>query len=135
MAGYWGKADMKKRVLLKVGLVFVLGLGGCVSYQWWAWWTGPRNKINQETVAQIRIGMKLEDVERIIDGPPGYYTRPAIIETAYPFSFGNAEYLWWVTDNGRIEVRFNDGVVTEAAYASLPYPKRKHIVGHAAPSR
>ena len=117
---------MKKRVLLKVSLVIVLGLTGLVSYRWRAWWTGPRNGINQEAVEQIGAGMKLEDVEAIIGGRPGYYKRPTFMPTIqHHFRFrdppNNVEHPWWVSDNGRISVSFKDGVVTEAQYTSSPW--------------
>jgi hypothetical protein len=57
---------MKKRWLLQVSVIIVLGLTGVVSYQWWIWWTGPRNKINQETVEQIRTGMTLAVSKRLL---------------------------------------------------------------------
>jgi hypothetical protein len=63
---------MRKRpLLLCLALLALVGLSGGLLVLL----THPRHRINQESYERIKEGMTLEEVEAILGGPPGNYTR------------------------------------------------------------
>ena len=101
---------MKKRLLLKLGLVALLGAGLFVA---WLWWTVPRTGICRYTANQVKEGMTLNDVEAIIGLPPGdYCTKPWRLMNYYARKF-------WCSDDGLILVTLDeDGLVTSTEFIS-----------------
>src|SRR5437763_1429368 len=58
---------MKKRLLLKLGLVALLGAGLFVA---WSWWTEPRTGICEYTAKRIKFGMAQAEITELIGLPP-----------------------------------------------------------------
>jgi len=61
---------MKRRLLLKLGLVALLGAALFVV---WLWWTEPRTGICRYTASRIEVGMTEEEVVELIGVPPKDY--------------------------------------------------------------
>jgi hypothetical protein len=105
---------MKKRLLLKLGLVGLLGAGLFVA---WLWWTEPRTGICRYTANRIKVGMREEEVNEIVGlGPPNSWVK----HLGLP-----GEVTWkstWINESGEIVVRWDDNYpaeVIEAEYRSL----------------
>lgn len=64
------EAGMRRRLLLKTGLVALLGVAAFVGY---LWWTIPSSGINRTSANRIREGKSLHEVEAIIGLPAGDY--------------------------------------------------------------
>lgn len=96
---------MKRQLLLKLGLVAVLGAGVFVAY---LWWKAPKFRIDEEGYRAIRIGMRFDDVVVLL-GPPRYL--PGQVEELPCGSLRSMaierEGYVWQSDKMRILVRFD----------------------------
>src|SRR5262245_47032505 len=66
---------MKKRWLLRLGL-----LAGLALFGFWLvlWWTAPAYRINEETFSLLQPSMTDKEIVRLIGVPPGdYRSRPS----------------------------------------------------------
>jgi hypothetical protein len=61
---------VKKRLLVKIGLLAALALLGFVAY---LWWTTPTSGINWATANRMQIGMTQDEVIGIIGEYPTVY--------------------------------------------------------------
>src|SRR5262245_58672304 len=101
---------MKKRLLLKLGLVALLGAGLFVA---WLWWTVPTTGVCRWTANRIRPGMTEEDVITTIGKLPSPFRMPPQLNS--PAARG----LVWMTDDNvtssaHIKVCFNqEGLVLD----------------------
>ena len=93
---------MKKRLLLKLGLVAILGTGLFVA--WW-YFIGPNHNITNEGVARLKEGMTRAEIETILRLPPGDYGPGKAIEG--PFHW-DANIKHWKAGSIAIRVRFNE---------------------------
>jgi hypothetical protein len=102
---------MKKRLLLKLGLVALLGAGLFVA---WLWWTEPTTGICRVSANRIKIGMTEEEVAALVGLPAGIYvTEPSFMSPSSeaalerlqisPHSFTRV----WSGDSGEIVVEFD----------------------------
>jgi hypothetical protein len=71
-------------------------------------------RINRATYDQISEGMRLEEVEALTGGPPGYYARTSLGSFSIMVAFGSGNSMkpgtqqsWW-GDEGLILVGFDD---------------------------
>lgn len=93
---------MRKRLLLKLGLVAFLGAGLFVGY---LWWTVPTTGICRYTAEKLRLGMSKADVISVIGLPPGVHGVPNGTRR-FPWSMGFASEEWH-GPNGSIVVAFD----------------------------
>lgn len=120
---------MKKRLLLRLGL---LGLLAFVCLWLFLWWTAPNHRINQSYADQIRKGMTEDEVIQLLGLPPGDYTgarkmharklREAIvIELDQVARVRGCTYREWLTDEGALFVVFaKNGEVACSYYEKYP---------------
>ncbi len=113
---------MKRRLLLKLGPVALLGAGLFVA---WLWCTTPRHRITEPTYARIKDGMTTSEVCSVFGVGPGDYssdpTDPRHSPYMTEFVVGGikgvptgaiAPSKTWLSDNGAAIIHFNDeGVV------------------------
>jgi hypothetical protein len=105
---------MKKRLLVKLGLVALVGTALFVA---WLWWTIPTSGINRATANRIRVGMSEVEVERMIGVEAGTYaTKDAPFSSEWSKSDferfksitaaqpANTLSFSWEDDNGTIVV-------------------------------
>jgi hypothetical protein len=117
---------MKKRLLLKLGLVALLGTGLFVA---WLWWTTPTTGICRYTVSRIQVGMTEAEVVALIGLPSGLHGIDQKRYEEFEVSFeDNTAYLdiplrldvvekVWASPQGRIHVAFDrTGRVAYTAY-------------------
>lgn len=109
---------MKKRFLLKFGLIAVLGLAGFGLY---LWWTIPTNGINRASLWRIREGMSQEEVEAIIGMPPGDYRKASEqwargIGLTVQGGTGGSWTSYWHADEHTIIVEFVDDEVSRKRF-------------------
>jgi hypothetical protein len=60
----------RKRLLLWVALLVVLGSLGLVGG---LWWTAPNHRVGWRGYERIELGMTEQEVEEIVAKPPGWY--------------------------------------------------------------
>ena len=111
---------MTKRLLLKTGLVALLGVAAFVGY---LWWTIPSSGINRASANRIRMGMTLEQAEAVIQLSAGDHrtekfehsrTATARFTRAVEDIFGVTGPLRikeWVGDEGAIIVALDNDEV------------------------
>ena len=105
---------MKKRILIRLGLLACLGLAGFALYLWWCL-TGVSG-ISRASVWRIKAGMTYKEVDSIIGVPSGEY-RTGMARWADIRPDGIEHIRQWFGDTGRISVCFDaDGKVTERSY-------------------
>jgi hypothetical protein len=89
----------RRRLLLALGGVLVVLTAAGIS---------RRRRISLIRVGEIREGMRQEEVEAILGGPPGdYKTHDIVFTKGWPLR-GNAQTREWVTDDGLVLVVFKD---------------------------
>jgi hypothetical protein len=76
--------------------VALFGLGACLALPL----SRPRSGITQENFDRIQEGITEAEVEEILGGPSGYYTRRPIV---VPMS-GVMFRRWWIGDEGVITI-------------------------------
>jgi hypothetical protein len=106
---------MRKRLLLSVGLLAALLLGGYLLL----WLTAPRVVVTQETLAKMHVGMTEAEVEELLGGPPGDYTRdqPALEPPRVLNEEPRMTMARWAGWDGRIVVFFDHrGRVSEREF-------------------
>jgi len=109
---------MRKRLLLRLGLLACLGLAGFALYLWWCL-TGVSG-ITRASVWRIKVGMTTREVDSIIGVPCGDYRSNKQEVSIDGFLDGVAHIREWYADSGTIFVHFDaQGRVFERSY--LPY--------------
>lgn len=110
---------MKRRWLIRFGLVAVLGLAGSACY---LWLTCGNGGINRMTVLRIKPGMSHEDVDVVIGLPYGDHSSipPDVGGRINRVHYvGLSETCYWHGDTGKITVLFDaDGKVKERHFSS-----------------
>ena len=112
---------MKKRLLVKLALIALLG--ACVFVAW-LWWTKPVHSLPKSVVERIKKGMTEEEVLAVIGFSDGDYTTGPVrlwgegesktgkeIHDLFTLAAGKC----WVTDSGVVTVTFGNGSVITAA--------------------
>jgi hypothetical protein len=108
----------RRRLLLALGVGLAVLTAAGIS---------RRRRISLARVGEIREGMRQEEVEAILGGPPGdYKTHDIVFAKGWPLR-GNAQTREWVTDDGLVLVVFkDDGTVdwydTDRGLAAGPGP-------------
>lgn len=103
---------MTKRLLLKLGLVGLLGAGLFVA---WLWWTTPTSGINWASANRIQVGMTQDEVQAIIGQYPTVYK----ISCGPRGSQSSLEWRSAGNEAESISVRFDvNGQVTDKSYNS-----------------
>jgi hypothetical protein len=89
------------------------------------WSLSPHTSLSvtRHSFDQIREGMTVAEVERILGRPPGKYTDRHV----YPVMSGVSHRRWWIGDEGIIEISFTSddksgglGVVWKKEFDPLP---------------
>ena len=121
---------MKKRWLLRLGLLAGLALFGF----WFAlWWTAPEHRINKESCDQIRNGMTETEVVAIIGASAGDYTTAETEKERDLVRWILTDRVWqaalhgndirsreWLSDNGAIQVLLDqNGTVISKEFFSI----------------
>ena len=121
---------MKKRLLLKLGLVALLGTGLFVA---WLWWMEPTTGICRATANRIRPGMTLAEVVAIIGEKPndigensfGNFERHpslsrsdrnAALALFRSHSLIGVEMRFWADKPGLIQVAFDENDCVSFSY-------------------
>jgi hypothetical protein len=122
---------MKRRWLLKLGVLACLGFVALVAF---LWWTAPTHRIDQRGFEKIRAGMTSDDVVSVIRVPPGDYTTlqldamsPGLRrQTLALKNFNNPDislFKAWLCDSACIVVSFDEtDKVRNAYYHSFAEP-------------
>jgi hypothetical protein len=102
---------MKKRLLLKLGLVALLGVGLFVAFLW-----ATSHRITKEGYEQLRSGMSFQEVvERLGRQPrykPGELQDMSLVGSVASWMLENKSHVW-ESDEVRIYVMFDqDGKAT-----------------------
>ena len=98
---------MSKRLLLKLGLVALLGAGLFVA---WLWWTTPRHRINREGFDGIDA-MSYAEVVEFLGCPPRYKPgelRSSFLDATFLSMKLEAMGFVWQSHEARLYVAFND---------------------------
>ena len=114
---------MKRRLLIKLGAIALLGLAGFVAY---LWWMEPTSGISRGSVWRIRQGMTKDEVNSTIGMLPGDYSsyldgKHQLGEDG-PIIGKKGHERWtnmWYSDTGIIRVEFENAQVTNARYLPL----------------
>lgn len=107
-----GRARRRRRALRCVGgsLLVVTGLVAAML----AW---PVARISPGVAAKIRPGMTLEEVERVVGGPPGRYDGVRSVSTNAPFIMGTDGRREWTGEQGTLVVMPDEnGCVSDVAF-------------------
>jgi hypothetical protein len=108
----------------------------------------PRSQITKENFERIKLGVHLTEVEKLLGGPPGTYSRARLVADHRPEDpdidpegwgealltlrlshLKRAPVKVWVGDWGLINVSFDgDGRVTGKGFWSL-HPKSESVLG------
>ena len=106
---------MRKRLIIRLGLLTCLALAGFALYLWWCL-TGVSG-ISRASVWRIKAGMTYKEVDAIIGVPCGDYHSDTPATPADSLPEGEEHIRQWYVDAGRIFVCFDaEGKVTERAY-------------------
>jgi len=106
---------MRKRLLIRLGLLTCLALAGFALYLWWNL-TGVSG-ISRASVWRIKVGMSIKEVDAIIGVPCGDYHSDTPATPADSFPEGVEHVRQWYADAGSIFVCFDaEGMVTERGY-------------------
>jgi hypothetical protein len=110
----------RRRLLLALGAVLaVLVALGAV---WWA--ARPRRRITAANCARIKKGMRMEEVEALLGGPPADYTNgrwPGNLHYELPEPGVTVEE--WVSDEGVALVYFGDDGKTDRKPLFFPWDR------------
>jgi outer membrane protein assembly factor BamE (lipoprotein component of BamABCDE complex) len=116
----------RKQLLIPAGVVLAVATLGVVME------VGARNErlarlargrlIDEEHCDRIKVGMRQEEVEAILGGPPGSFTPDSVIYiTISSFSMWDGRERWeyWSGNEGQIEVAFDEqGAVQFSTFSS-----------------
>jgi len=109
---------MKKRILIRLGLLAWLTLAGLALYLWWC--LSGVSGIGRASVWRIKPGMTYKEVVAIIGLPPGHYRANIQEVTDEALLEGVDQFRRWYTDSGVIYVGFDaGGKVTERSYIAF----------------
>ncbi|MCI0743828.1 MAG: hypothetical protein L0Y58_00330 [Verrucomicrobia subdivision 3 bacterium] len=114
---------MKKRFLVRLGVLLLLAAAAFVFV---LWWTTPNHRINVDSFKKIKNGMTLDEVVQIVGVPPGHYGAPsknpgtiyllasdAVLD---PFKFEGTEHVEeWHSDVGKLMLILNKEHIVIAA--------------------
>jgi hypothetical protein len=87
----------RRRLLLSLVLLVALAVAGVGVV---AWLAGPKHRINRESLSQIQRGMTLQEVKDLLGGPPGDYSRSALVVRYWPGP-------QWIGEDFAIQVWFD----------------------------